>query len=108
MSNWDRRALMQVADAIRNVLKDGALSEAQRPYVVALLQQAEAGSKTVETSSTQLIDIKLKLCTFVREQQLCHCENPAVWSHVCQFLAEVAAGGQLDRHAEPVKVALRV
>jgi hypothetical protein len=108
MSNWDRRELMQVADAIRNVLKDDALADGQRSYLVALLERAEVGSKTVQTNSTLLQEIKGKLCAFCREQQLCHCEGAVAWSHVCEFSADDQDGNVPASHSHPARTQLAV
>jgi hypothetical protein len=106
MSNWDRRELMQVADAIRNVLKDDALADGQRSYLVALLERAEVGSKTVQTNSTLLQEIKGKLCNFCREERLCQCEGVALLSKVCKFVAQDQVGTELASHSHPVRTQL--
>jgi hypothetical protein len=93
MSNWDRRALMDLGDSIRSMLVDEAAAPEQKTLLRSLLEQADRGSKTVHANHHLLSEIRAKLCDACKADELCRCcsSDKGSWPYSCVLLNKVQA-----------------
>lgn len=85
MSNWDRKKLLALADAIRECLKEKALTDIQKLRLEKLYALANNGSKNFVTSPDQVTFVRSELCRVYREESLCKCDKENGWSDNCSF-----------------------
>lgn len=86
MSNWNRRELLHLADAIRNRLKtDGELAP-RNQHLVGILNEANQGSKSIFTHNQRLRDIRGAMCHVCRAEDLATCDRHEGWSPNCPFV----------------------
>jgi hypothetical protein len=86
MSNWNRRELLHLADAIRNSFKTGVEFEPKHARMTQILHEADQGSKTVFTHNQRLHDVRCALCHVCRSEQLATCDRDEGWSPNCAFV----------------------
>lgn len=86
MSNWNRRELLHLADAIRNSLKTSVESEPKHERLMHILNEADQGSKTIFTHDQRLHDVRCAMCHVCRAEQLANCDREEGWSPNCAFM----------------------
>lgn len=86
MSNWNRRELLNLANAIHNRLKtDGDLAP-RKQRLVEIFNEANQGSKSIFTHNQRLRDIRSAMCHVCRSESLATCDRQEGWSPNCAFV----------------------
>lgn len=86
MSNWNRRELLHLADAIRNSLKTGVGTGTNNERLMHILNEADQGSKTIFTHNQHLRDVQCAMCNVCRGEHLAKCDRDEGWSPNCAFV----------------------
>jgi hypothetical protein len=86
MSNWDRRALLNLSDAIRLRMKDAQLPEVQKTKLVPILSLCDKESKSVNASNDVLEALTRQLCAVCKLTRQCECSAAEKTSRTCHFL----------------------
>jgi hypothetical protein len=86
MSNWDRRALLSLSDAIRYRMKDKQLPEAQKELLLPIMSLCDKESKTVNATSDVLESVTRQLCEVCKLTQVSNCTTVEKTSRICHFL----------------------
>lgn len=86
MSNWNRRELLHLADAIRNSLKTEVESGPKNERLMRILNEADQGSKTIFTHNQRLHDVRCSMCNVCRGERLANCDRQEGWSPNCAFV----------------------
>lgn len=86
MSNWDRIALLNLADAIRDTIAEASTSAPQKQRMVPILAEAKAGAQFVQTSGEDLDNLRSQMCNICRDEALYICDKNTGWSPNCALL----------------------
>ncbi len=86
MSNWNRRELLHLADAIRGRFKTEMGVAPNNERLMLVLNEAEQGSKTVFTHNQRLRDVRRAMCQVCRDERLAVCDRAEGWSPNCAFV----------------------
>jgi hypothetical protein len=86
MSDWDRRALQNLSDAIRFRLKDTQVPDAQKALLVPILSVCDRESKTVNATSGMLDSVTRQLCEVCKLIHQCECNTAEKTCRGCHFL----------------------
>lgn len=92
MSNWNRRELLNLADAIRNSLKTMSGLGPQNERLARILNEADQGSKTIFTHNQRLHDVRCAMCKVCRGESLATCDREEGWSPNCAFVRTHTGG----------------
>jgi hypothetical protein len=91
MSNWDRRALLSLSDAIRFRMKDSLLPDAQKAMLVPILSECDRESKTVNATPRVLESVTRQLCEVCKLNHECECSTTEKTFRICHFLQTKSA-----------------
>lgn len=87
MSDWDRKQLLAMADAIKNCIgavdmpKTVIAQELEKVY-----ELANKSSKSVLDASANLESVRRQLCATCRKNTLYDCDVQEGWSTNCAFM----------------------
>lgn len=87
MSDWDRKNLSRLADAVRTRLGAPAVPAAAGRRLKQIGDRAREASKTVQSSVYLLSQVRAELCEVCRDNALYDCDVKLGWSPVCAFLS---------------------
>lgn len=86
MSEWHRRNLLDLADAVRRchgrVEDDFPLKQ----RLAAVLDHANIASKHVDTNAVSVLRVKMQLCAVCRGEALYECDVIEGWSDNCALM----------------------
>jgi hypothetical protein len=86
MSNWNRRELLNLANAISNCVKTGKDLAPRNQRLLGILNEANQGSKSIFTPKQCLHAIRGALCHVCRSEALATCDREEGWSSNCAFV----------------------
>ncbi len=87
MSDWDRKNLSSLADAVRAKLGASAVPATAGRRLKQIGDRAREASKTAQSSVYLLSQVRAELCEVCRDNALYDCNVRQGWSPVCTFLS---------------------
>lgn len=86
MTNWDRKAVDELADAVGKHLANSPTMSDESPQLENLQRIVRAASHTVTTTQSDLTKFRFDLCTICRRARLYDCDVASGWSLRCAFV----------------------
>jgi len=88
MSNWDRKALLNLSDVIRQRLLDTQTTSEQKALLEPILKRCDSGSRTVDASAQTLLEVTMQLRDACEHEAACQFNGYRCISRDCTLLCE--------------------
>jgi hypothetical protein len=86
MSNWERKNVDTLADAIAKQIRNHPEMVEVNVLLVIAQQAADEAANTVTTTSGELNRLRAVVCAICRGSKLYECDVPKGWSENCAFV----------------------
>ena len=85
MTDWDRRRLLDIGDAIRRCMNREGLSGEQISALAKVYETANLGTHSVRVDFLAVERVKASLCVACRQGQLYKCDDGACGTETCEL-----------------------
>lgn len=86
MTDWNRKKLVSLGDAVRMRLKSNSISELTRQRLELIAERADHSTWMASGSADLLRDAEAELCNICRDDALYECGQNSGWLRSCTFI----------------------